>query len=205
MCCENPMVTGSLDTGAVHDAFDSVTCSGSGSVNAPLARWPGSETLSVASPAVEVTVAVVEAVYTWSTPGVNGPKLAGPPSVSDSVAGTVPPTSPEVDVLAVPNANVCAPVTPLNSTAPLRSTALTPPSGRPSCQTTVPSMAIVRAWPSSGNTTVPDVPAGAAMVSVKDEPPSPRRQRETTSPAGVGTSPCAHARSPGCGARIHVL
>src|SRR4051812_35105292 len=73
--------------------------SGSASANAPLTRWPGavalgSTTESVASPAVEVTVAVVLAVYVRSAPGVNGPKAGGAPSVSESVAGTVPPTVP---------------------------------------------------------------------------------------------------------------
>jgi hypothetical protein len=43
-------------------------CNGCGSENAPLTRWPaavelGSATLSVASPAVEITPAVVEASY----------------------------------------------------------------------------------------------------------------------------------------------
>jgi hypothetical protein len=62
-----------------------------------LTRWPGavglgSATESVASPAVEITVAFVEAVYSFATPGVNGPKLAGAPSVNASVAGTEPPT-----------------------------------------------------------------------------------------------------------------
>ena len=33
------------------------------------------------------------AVYSLSTPGVNAPKLAGAPSVSASVAGTLPPTA----------------------------------------------------------------------------------------------------------------
>ena len=41
-------------------------------------------------------MAVVEAVYVFARPGVNGPKLAGGPSVSDSVAGTLPPTPPSV-------------------------------------------------------------------------------------------------------------
>ena len=50
----------------------------------------GSETLSVASPALEITFAVVEAVYSRSTPAVNAPNVAGGPSVSESVAGTVP-------------------------------------------------------------------------------------------------------------------
>ena len=43
-------------------------CSGSGRMNVPLTRWPvpnelGSDTLSSASPAVEITFAVVEAMY----------------------------------------------------------------------------------------------------------------------------------------------
>jgi hypothetical protein len=45
-----------------------------------------------ASPALLVIVAVVAAVYSFATPGVNAPNVAGAPSVSDSVAGTVPPT-----------------------------------------------------------------------------------------------------------------
>ena len=51
----------------------------------------GSATDSVASPAVEMTLAVVEAVYSRATPGVNAPNVAGAPIVSDSVAGTVAP------------------------------------------------------------------------------------------------------------------
>ena len=39
-----------------------------------------------------ITVAVVDAVYSFATPGVNAPNAAGAPSVSDSVAGTEPPT-----------------------------------------------------------------------------------------------------------------
>ena len=58
----------------------------------PVASGLGSETVSVASPAVETTLAVVEAVYSRATPGVNAPKDAGAPSVSASVAGTMPPT-----------------------------------------------------------------------------------------------------------------
>src|SRR5690349_22825467 len=50
--------------------------------------------LRVASPAVEITLAVVEAVYVLPTPGVNGPNVAGVPRLSASVAGTVPPASP---------------------------------------------------------------------------------------------------------------
>src|SRR3954462_11160052 len=92
MCWRNVIATWSLETGAVHAVFDSSTRSGSGSENGPLARWPGSETPSAASPAVEMTVAVVAAVYSASRPGANAPKLAGAPSESESVAGTVPPT-----------------------------------------------------------------------------------------------------------------
>ena len=69
-----------------------MTTTGCASRNAPLASV-ASDTLNAASPAVEVTVAVVDAVYSFSTPGVNGPNDAGPPSVNASVAGTEPPTS----------------------------------------------------------------------------------------------------------------
>src|SRR3954470_5679810 len=92
MCWLNPIVTASCDTGADQLDFENDTCSASGSENAPLLIWPGSLTLSAASPAVLSTSAVVCAVYVLSRPAVNAPKLAGPPSVSDSVAGTVPPT-----------------------------------------------------------------------------------------------------------------
>ena len=50
---------------------------------------------------VEITVAVVDAVYSRATPGVNAPNVAGAPSVSASVAGTVPPTPPETGVPTV--------------------------------------------------------------------------------------------------------
>src|SRR3954451_23221534 len=43
-----------------------------------------------------MTLAVVEAAYVLATPGVNGPNVAGVPSVRASVAGTVPPASPVV-------------------------------------------------------------------------------------------------------------
>ncbi len=49
-----------------------------------------SATLSVASPAVEMTLAVVADSYVRATPGVNGWKAAAVPRVSASVAGTVP-------------------------------------------------------------------------------------------------------------------
>ena len=69
----------------------------------PLTRRPvalalGSATLSVASPAVEMTLAVVPAVYVLPMPGVNAPNAAGVPSVSASVAGTVPLAVPPVEV-----------------------------------------------------------------------------------------------------------
>src|SRR4051794_7632274 len=90
MSCLKPIVTGSLAVGPFQDAFEKVTCSGDGSANAPLARCPGSETVSAASAAVESTVAVVDAEYVFATPGVNGPKDAFVPSVSASTAFTVP-------------------------------------------------------------------------------------------------------------------
>src|SRR5690349_16694077 len=100
MRCRNAIATLSLEVGPAQEALPSSTRSGSGSENAPLVRWPGSLTDSVASPAVDVTVAVVDAVYSFSTPGVNGPNAAGAPSASESVAGTVPPTVPSTDVAA---------------------------------------------------------------------------------------------------------
>ena len=48
--------------------------------------------MSVASPAVEVTSRSSRSCRSRATPGVKAPKLTGAPSVSDSVAGTVPPT-----------------------------------------------------------------------------------------------------------------
>src|SRR5688572_29430262 len=61
--------------------LDAFTWSADGSENAPLTRCPvavgdGSATLSVASPAVEMTVAVVDPVYALATPGTNGPSVA---------------------------------------------------------------------------------------------------------------------------------
>ena len=54
----NVIATAALDTGPVQVAGVISTRSGSGSENVPLVRWPGSETLSVASPAVLMTLAV---------------------------------------------------------------------------------------------------------------------------------------------------
>ena len=70
------------------------------SANDPLTSRPvalGSDRprLSAASPAVEMTLAVVVGdVVASRRPGVNAPNDAGVPSASDSVAGTVPPTVP---------------------------------------------------------------------------------------------------------------
>src|SRR6185369_3113986 len=67
------------------------------------------------SPAVETTVAVVFAVYVLAMPGVKAPKVAGAPSVSASVAATLPPTG--LVVLVWPR--ICEPtadVLPLKST-----------------------------------------------------------------------------------------
>src|SRR4051794_4073435 len=94
MCCANAIDTGALDAGAVQLAGVIVTCSGSARLKAPLARWTGPLTLSAASPAVEMTFAVVAVVYVRSAPGVNAPKAAAGPSVSESVAGTEPPMPP---------------------------------------------------------------------------------------------------------------
>ena len=66
--CLNVIGTDSLEVGAVHVLMTPRPCSGEARANVPLTRWPvpielGSATLSVASPAVEMTVAVVPAVY----------------------------------------------------------------------------------------------------------------------------------------------
>ena len=67
MACVNVTGTDSLEVGAAHVLMTPRPPSGLASENVPLTRWPvavglGSATLSVASPAVEITVAVVEAV-----------------------------------------------------------------------------------------------------------------------------------------------
>src|SRR3954453_9578690 len=98
MCCLKVIVTGSLETGAVQVALLNSTRTGSPSANGPLVSTPGSLTDSAASPALLITFAVVVAVYSLSAPGVNGPKVAGVPSDSDTVAGTEPPTVPGVFV-----------------------------------------------------------------------------------------------------------
>src|SRR4051812_15264701 len=71
ICCLNVTVATSLDAGAEYVLTTPRPCSGWGSAKGPLSRWPGllvlgSATLSVASPAVETTVAVVEALYSFA-------------------------------------------------------------------------------------------------------------------------------------------
>jgi hypothetical protein len=85
--CLNVMATLSLEVGPVHVDLASSMCSGSASENAPLVMWPGSPEDSVASPAVEMIVAVVLAVYSMAAPGVNVPKLGVAPSASESGPG----------------------------------------------------------------------------------------------------------------------
>src|SRR5689334_18087346 len=108
MCWRNVIATDAFDTGPVQDAGAMSTRSGSGSENAPFARCPGSETVSAASPAVLTTFAAVVAVYSRSAPGVNAPNYAGAPSVSESVAGTSPPTSPgaETEMTGLPSSAI---------------------------------------------------------------------------------------------------
>ena len=88
---------------AVLAAFRARAWSGCGSENVPLTRWPVfvllvSATLRVASPAVEITFAVVEASYDWGTPAANGGKFAAGPTESARLAGTVPFTVPFTSV-----------------------------------------------------------------------------------------------------------
>ena len=70
------------------------------------------ETDSVAEPALEITFAVVVASYSRATPGANGANVAGPPSDTESVAGTEPPTVPSTCVAArnLKYARCCTPV-----------------------------------------------------------------------------------------------
>src|SRR3954447_4039794 len=99
MCWWNVIAAVALETGALHADGAMSTTSGSGRLNAPLARWPGSETVSAALPAVLMMLAVVDAVESRATPGTKAPKLAGARSESESVGGTVPETSPLTLVL----------------------------------------------------------------------------------------------------------
>ena len=92
IACLNVIVDWPLETGPLQVFGAISTRSGCGSVNAPLARWPGSPTVSAASPAVLTTFAVVVAVYSRAWPGRKAPNDAGGPSVRLSVAGTVAPT-----------------------------------------------------------------------------------------------------------------
>ncbi len=79
----------SLETGPVQADLSGATATGCASVYVPSASR-ADETDSAASPAVEVTEALVDAVQAFATPAVNAPNEAGGPSVSESVAGTVP-------------------------------------------------------------------------------------------------------------------
>ena len=90
MDCLNAIANVSLLTGPLQLVFAGVMTTGCASRRAPLLSV-ASDALRAASPAVDVTVAVVDAVYSFATPGVNGPNDAGAPSVSARVAGTVPP------------------------------------------------------------------------------------------------------------------
>jgi hypothetical protein len=55
--------------------------------------------------------------YVRPTPGVNSPKLAGPPSVSDSVGGTVPLTVPGASTCGMNVCDLTSDVLPLKSCA----------------------------------------------------------------------------------------
>src|SRR4051794_30853258 len=120
--CLKPIVAGSLETGLTQlartvGALEPPTAanapagpaageepwaiSGWLSENVPLTSLPvavadGSATDRVASPAVEITVADVCAVYSLPTPGAKAPNEAAVPMVRESVAGTGPPTSREL-------------------------------------------------------------------------------------------------------------
>src|SRR4051794_9807442 len=137
MCWRKVIVTGSLATGAVHVVLLNPTRSGSGSENAPLVRCPGSLTESVASPAVEMTLALVPVTYSRSTPGWKAPKLGAAPSVRLSVAGTVPPTPPftaatrvtvKLAVAALPAASVAVQLTTVTPPSQLTGTSPSTPS-----------------------------------------------------------------------------
>src|SRR4051794_18651468 len=115
MACLNEIVTVSFETGADQEvstsglalmapktplgalAVAAFACSDCGRKKEPLTSLPGllvlgSETERAASPAVEMTFAPTELMYSPATPGMNEPSCAGvEPRVSASVAATVPP------------------------------------------------------------------------------------------------------------------
>src|SRR4051812_50158646 len=93
MACRNTIENASLLTGPLQLVFSGVTTTGRASRNAPLASV-ACDTLNAASPAVDVTGAVVDAGYSFSTPGVNGPNDAGGPTVRASGGGPGPPAPP---------------------------------------------------------------------------------------------------------------
>ena len=105
IACLNVIVTASLETGAVQADLLKRTCSGCGQRERPVDQVArGRSRVSAASPAVVTTLAVVVAVYSFATPGVNAPNVAAGPIVSASVAGTVPPTSPNAAPVAAAKA-----------------------------------------------------------------------------------------------------
>src|SRR3954469_72707 len=117
--CLNVIGTDSPAVGAVHVLMTPRPCSGEARANAPLTSRPvlvalGSATDSFASPALEVTVAVVPAVYSSATPGAKAPNWTGVPIVSASVGGTVPLTASSPPTSTV---NVAFEVLPLASVA----------------------------------------------------------------------------------------
>src|SRR3954469_15781893 len=89
-----PLIAAKFAVGAL--AVVALACSACGSANVPLTSLPGllglgSATERAASPAVEMTLAVDEAMYSPATPGTKDPSWAAVPRLSASVAGTVPP------------------------------------------------------------------------------------------------------------------
>src|SRR5262249_8809897 len=89
-----PIDTWSCDTGASQTDLEKSTENGCAIVYAPLVRWFGPDTDSVASPPVESTSAVTEASEVLATPGATEPNAADRPPDGASVAGPVPPAVP---------------------------------------------------------------------------------------------------------------
>src|SRR5262249_2532777 len=93
IACLKPSATLPLDTGPFQLLGVVLAWSGWPSAKPPFVSRRGSEALGAASAPVEITFAVVCAVSSLATPGVNAPNDGGDPSVSASVAGTGPPAS----------------------------------------------------------------------------------------------------------------
>ena len=88
IACRKVIAAAAFETGRVHEAGLSSTRSGCRQRERAVHQVAGvGRTVSAASPAVEITFAVVVAVYSRATPGVNAPNDAAGPSVSASVAG----------------------------------------------------------------------------------------------------------------------